>query len=706
MKKSRAEVGCRVLLYAPTTFFILGVSRRPFVADIVQEKAALQRVSALSARALGVGLVCVVVTSLVVCFAELVVGKIQIGFLQLPPAVVGMLVLLLGAQAAFRRLSPKLTLRPHEMFTIYVMMLLTSMVSSRGLLQKLIPLLIVPNYYATPENGWKAKFFPHIPQWAIPFNPNGDAKQDVATRFYEGLKPGEHLPWQLWITPLIAWGIFVAIIFFAFLCLAVILRRQWADNEKLTFPLVQLPMEMIRGEANTTGPGSLKMGGFLSNRLTWLGFAVPAVVFGLNGLHQYYPSIPDIATDIDLGTFLTQPPLNAVGFTHLYLSFAAVGFFYLLPTDLLFSLWFFYLVTKFLDVTGASQGYEPEIMPMYGCKQYFGYQIIGCYVVLVGYMIYAARPHLKQVWQAATTFARTANRHLVDDSNEVLPYKVAFWGLIVSLLLGAGWMTLLGMAFWLALFELAAMLFLVALVMARSTCESGMLMTETSFRPIDIYRMVGDVRTLGPANLTGLAFLDGLWMRDQRGLVLTGFLDSMKFADGVQVRRRSLLGVFALTLGVALCVSGYIHITQPYKLGAVSMYGYVYQANPVWAFNDATQVLNGSKPPLPFYCTLNFFIGIFVTILLTTARTQLMWFPLHPLGYALSGTWTMTVFWFACVVAWLLKIIILRYGGMKLYARARPFFLGMVLGEFTMAVLWTLPALVNRFTPTPTFPWP
>ena len=43
---------------------------------------------------------------------------------------------------------------------------------------------------------------------------------------------------------------------------------------------------------------------------------------------------------------------------------------------------------------------------------------------------------------------------------------------------------------------------------------------------------------------------------------------------------------------------------------------------------------------------------------------------------------------------------------MKLYARARPFFLGMALGEFTMAVLWTLPALVNRFTPTPTFPWP
>jgi len=65
----------------------------------------------------------------------------------------------------------------------------------------------------------------------------------------------------------------------------------------------------------------------------------------------------------------------------------------------------------------------------------------------------------------------------------------------------------------------------------------------------------------------------------------------------------------------------------------------------------------------------------------------------------------MIVFWFPCLVAWLCKGIILRYGGMKWYAGARPFFLGMVLGEFTMAVLWTVPSLFYR-TPTPAFPWP
>src|SRR5471032_1548949 len=103
------------------------------------------KISALSPRALVIGLLAVSITCCVVCYAELVVGKIQIGFLQLPPVVVGMLVLLLGVQSILSRFSERLRLKPHELFTVYVMMLLASMVSSRGLLQKLVPLLVVPN---------------------------------------------------------------------------------------------------------------------------------------------------------------------------------------------------------------------------------------------------------------------------------------------------------------------------------------------------------------------------------------------------------------------------------------------------------------------------------------------------------------------------------------------------------------------------------
>ena len=125
-------------------------------------------------------------------------------------------MLLLGVQALLSRFSERLRLKPHELFTIYVMMLLASMVSSRGLLQKLIPLLVVPNYNATPENGWPAKFFPNIRPWAVPWNPAGDPKQFVRPDSSRRCGPGEHIPWNLWILPLCAWGVFVALMFTAF----------------------------------------------------------------------------------------------------------------------------------------------------------------------------------------------------------------------------------------------------------------------------------------------------------------------------------------------------------------------------------------------------------------------------------------------------------------------------------------------------------
>ncbi len=657
--------------------------------------------SALSLRALLIGIICVAITCVVVCFAELVSGSIQVGYLQLPPVVIGMLTLILGVQAVLSRISKRLQLRPHEIFTIYTMMLLASMISSRGLLEKLIPLLVVPDYFANTTNNWRSLFFSHIPKWAVPFNPHGKIDQYVASRFFDSLRPGERLPWNLWVVPLLAWGVFVIFMFTCFLCMAALLRRQWTDNEKLPFPLAQLPLEMVRGQ--TTSVGGVTREGFLKNRVTWLGFSIPAFIFGLNGLHQWYPSVPQIPVDINLMNYFVQPPWNAMLFLHMYFSFAAIGFFYLLPTDLLFSLWFFFLIIRAEDVVTATLGYQPEVMPMYGdIRTFVAYQLIGCYFVLVGYMLWTARPHLAAIWRAAWGRRLPTD---ISDHNELIPYQVAFWGLVIGVLGCAGWLTLFGMSFWLALFEVCVVLFIIEMVMARSTSEGGMLMTETCFRPIDVYRMVGNVQQLGGANLTGLAFLDAAWLRDQRGLPITGFLDSMKFADGVKVKRRSLLAVYGLAFIVAIGVAGYLQIVLPYHFGADQLYSYVYQGNPVWAFNDAQTVLQGNRPPLPWFDTTNFFIGALITILMVVLRAQLLWFPLHPLGYALSGSWTMAVFWWPCMVAWLCKIIILRYGGMNLYSKARPFFLGMVLGEFTMGVLWSIPAIFWH-APTPFFPWP
>ena len=81
--------------------------------------------------------------------------------------------------------------------------------------------------------------------------------------------------------------------------------------------------------------------------------------------------------------------------------------------------------------------------------------------------------------------------------------------------------------------------------------------------------------------------------------------------------------------------------------------------------------------------------------LLTLARHRFVWWPVHPLGFATGTFYVMKFVWFSVFVAWLVKTIILKYGGASLYRRARPFFLGLILGQISVAGLWLV---IDYFT--------
>jgi len=247
----------------------------------------------------------------------------------------------------------------------------------------------------------------------------------------------------------------------------------------------------------------------------------------------------------------------------------------------------------------------------------------------------------------------------------------------------------------------------IAVVMARSTAEAGMLMTETTFRPIDIYRMFGSIHALGGANLTMLAFVDNLLLRDQRGLLLTGMLDSMRISDGTKIRRRSFMGVLVYAILLSTVIAVVLNIQKPYQLGAVRLDAWMEQGSPTLSWNEYQSYFSPQQvvdPAARWQMPVFFCVGIVTCLFLTIMRTTFYWWPLHPLGYALAGSWTSIVFWFPCLVAWICKSICIRYGGMGVYTKARPFFLGMILGEFGMAVFFVLLNLLFK-TPVPAFPW-
>jgi hypothetical protein len=642
----------------------------------------------ISLRAVLIGIVLVVIVCCIVCYAELVIGRIQIGFLQMPPAAIGIFFFMVLFNTWLRATSKRLGLNPGEMLMTYCMMVVAAMVSSRGVMEKVIPTIVTVNYYANTGNDWRHLFFPHIKKWMVAFDPNGPPQQRVAKQFFEGLREGERIPWRDWIVPLCMWGILVILVLFAFLCLAAILRKQWVDNEKLSFPLVQPATELVQQEGES----------ILKNRMFWGGVGLPCLIFGINGIHNWFPSIPEIQLSIYLNSFITSPPWNQMYWTAIYMSFAAVGFFFLLPSDLLFSVWFFAVLTRLEDVLVASYGMDLPRMRCYGTHQMAAYQTAGAYFVIVGYLMWVALPHLKQVVRSAF------GKEKVDDSNELMPFGLALKGLIISFLLIVTWCFMAGMSPWVAILEFGVFIFVVAFVMARSTAEGGMLMTETTFRPVDLYTMIRPAQSLGVGNLTLLALIDTTFLREQRGLLFTGMMDGLKMTDSAGVKRRSYLTVFAVAIVVSFLVAGYLHMWFPYHKGGITLYEAVYHGlnlNPLTDYE--AQIRDQVKPT--WQAPTFFAVGVVTAAFLAYMRAMFFWWPLHPLGYALSVSWTVSVFWFSALVAWLIKSLILRYGGMQLYAKARPWFLGMVVGEFGSAVIWTLISAATGM-PTPTYPWP
>lgn len=661
---------------------------KPFIVAIQPDRYPV------STRAIVIGVIGAAVACFVVCWAELVVASIQIAICQFAPAAIGLLFVVILINLLVRNVSRRFRLRAHEIIVIYVMILVASLTTSRGVLERWIPTLTAVNYYTTEANHWDQLYYEHIAPWSVVFDTRDGAPQKVSIDFYESLRPGQPVPWGLWAKPIAAWMIIIAALIFAYACMASILRRQWMDLEKLTFPLVYLPLEMAKDE-----PGAQS---FFRNRLMWIGFGIPFIIFSINGIHESVPSVPQLKLQYPWNPFFNTlgRPLKDLGQTTAYCSLAAVGFSYFIPAQVLLALFSMFWLSRFENIIFSSFGHGFEEMPLYPTSLWNGYHVAGAYIVLAIYLVKSAWPHLQQAW----AMAKTGEDPRAPGGPEFLSYRTAVYGLIISAVVAMLWMMALGVTMWMAVLEVIIFLFVVVIVMARSVSEAGMLMTETSFRPVDLVRIFSPQAVLGPRSLTALAMIDPVFTRDLRGNLLSTFLDALKMSDAVKLNRRHLFWAIVAALAVTFTWGTALHLIIPYERGAVTLYGYAYKWNSFAGFKHFQSVMTSPDAYEPRLAVF-FFTGIAFSTFLAWMRTQYVWWPFSPLAFALSGSWSMIVFWCPITVAWIIKTVVLRYGGMKVYTNLRPFFLGLILGEFTQAVIWATLGAIWRLR-APSFPWP
>ena len=136
-----------------------------------------------------------------------------------------------------KKYAPQLSLSAGELLTIYVMLCLSTAIGGHMCVQILLPIISYAFAYATPENDWQSLFWHYIPSWT-----SVSDKRGLANFFDGGSTFYPHL--AAWTTPLLWWGLFLAALFSVMLSINFVFRRQWTENEKLSYPLIQLPLAM------------------------------------------------------------------------------------------------------------------------------------------------------------------------------------------------------------------------------------------------------------------------------------------------------------------------------------------------------------------------------------------------------------------------------------------------------------------------------
>ncbi len=596
----------------------------------------------------------------------------------LPLAVFSLLVLTL-LNDLLRRVRPQAAFTRAELLLIYVMQSATLGVAGLGQLQFLVQVLPAPFHHATPENEWASTFHPHIPAWWVP-------PASVLKPFYEGnssLFTASHL--RGWAVPALVWSGFLLTLWWGFLCLATMLRRHWIESERLAFPLVALPLAL-------TEQGAAR--GLLRSRPFWI--AVGCVfafrtVSALPLLEPRFPSPPGLDPDAGQLMHLTgsfgQHPWNAVGYFALSFHPVVIGITYFLPQDVSLGIWLFYLLGRGEMVAAAALGAGS------GAREvpYPAEQGMGAFLAIAALSLWGARRHLINVARKALGPAPD-----VRDDDEVISYRTAFWGFLAAFALLVGFATLGGLPLVASLVFFALYLVMIVAV-ARLRAEAGpMLSYGPDMSPHRLLIQVPGATAWDAASLTPLGFFH--WFdSDYRTVALPQHLETFKIAEaepGLRSRAlaRSLMGAMV----VAVAISWLCLLALYYHYGAIAPVGdngwRVTNGRMPW--NSLNAFLNDTPPGQHFrlgWVTL----GFSLTAALMKARATYFWWPLHPAGYALAHAgFSLPWVWFPTFLGWAAKGLLLRYGGMRLYRRALPVFLGLILGDVAATCLWSLLGLL------------
>jgi hypothetical protein len=626
-----------------------------------RSQSTTQDTQNVTARGIGFAVLLAIAANLWVNYIEYVIHASRMTLSHFPMGtLMPYLTLVLILNPLARKLGQRYSLTPTELLVALAGGLIGGAIPSVGLTGYFLGAIAAPYYFATPENQWAEYFHPYIPNWLAPRNVN-----HALDYLFEGRPPGVDIPWDVWYIPITSWMTLIVSLLIASICLSVILRKQWVESERLTYPILRPALDL-------TVP---KESGF--SRIFWIGFSIAFSIIAWNMIGYFVPGFPQIP-NIRWGPWINFERYFPGIWTRI--NMFTISFAYFANIDVLFSLWFFCVL--FILRSGILNRYGYNASSTHTTSGEFAWLQLGGFVMLVFWSLWTARGHIRMVIHHA--LGRKTN---LDDSEELMKYRTAVLFLILSIIFATCWLWKAGMGFGVAFLYIFATL-VIFLGVSRIVADVGLVFVCTPVGAQEIVtRLIGPRNLSGPS-LTSLAFTNAFGSFG-KGLFMPAVVHATKIADLVPKsgRRRMLTAILlAFAAGAAASITYTLYLG--YTHGAYNFNDFPFTRYSRSGFASALSKMKNPTAETHIRPVL-FGLGAAIMSVLTLAKYRFPWWPLHPVGFTIAGISYVHFSTFSIFIAWAIKFIILRIGGAALYRRYTPFFMGSLVG-YTSGVALSL----------------
>ena len=587
--------------------------------------------------------------------------------------VTALLALMLwsGINILLRLIVPRLALSRTEVMTIFGLTWLIGTIPGIGMVGYMFLDITGPAYFSSPEDRFWEVAGPYIPDFLY-LRPGSRA----AEQYMLGLRPGETVAWGAWLRPLFWWFSGTAGLVFAGFFASVLFYRQWAERERLNFPLATFPLDLMRDSGRSPVPDAFKRPVF------WLGFACTAAVIGWNIVGYFILTLPEITLyyhpmfkNIDLGPYF--PPFN-VRVHPLFMGLA-----YHCPLNILFSFWVFYILNilkeGMMNRTGFVLGLEGQPATP---RDALALEAHGAMVFLVVWSLWVARHHLKETLRKAFSGPRS------NDDGLPVSYRTAWIGFFLCTIFLMGWFRSVGFGLPATLLQLT-MLFIAYFAVSKYAAATGFVfLVPPGRKGWLIMKSIVGTASFSPPDLTGIQVVHGSGFNGgtSRMVAIPAISHFFRLIGDALRRHPLVVGALPAALVTGYVVQCWVHLDFNHTEGGMNV-GWIGFSGRLRSLVTDIEATNPSV--FDSQKLLAWIIGAAEGGLLMFLGSRFTSWPIHPVGLAFPHR-----FGFSMLLLWLFKTIVLRLGGVSLYERSKPFWYGVIIGYLVGLAVSTIVDIV------------